>query len=128
MSIFFKKIIIIIDIYIFLCYLCRMEKVKLNSLRSMAKILGTLACVGGAMCMAMYKGPTLLNEQLRQLLTLSSLLQSVKESWMIGCLFLMGSTCCWSFWLILQVLWLIFHCICSDIMLDFQFNHKILFL
>ncbi|XP_039119835.1 WAT1-related protein At4g30420-like [Dioscorea cayenensis subsp. rotundata] len=80
-----------------------MEKVKLNSLRSMAKILGTLACVGGAMCMAMYKGPTLLNEQLRQLLTLSSLLQSVKESWMIGCLFLMGSTCCWSFWLILQV-------------------------
>ncbi|KAJ0984928.1 hypothetical protein J5N97_003284 [Dioscorea zingiberensis] len=80
-----------------------MEKVKVTSLRGMAKVFGTLICVGGAMCMAMYKGPTLLNLQMRQILSLNSLLQSMKDSWMIGCLFLMGSTCCWSFWLILQV-------------------------
>ncbi|KAJ0960856.1 hypothetical protein J5N97_001261 [Dioscorea zingiberensis] len=80
-----------------------MEKVKVTSLRGMAKVFGTLICVGGAMCMAMYKGPTLLNLQMRQILSLNSLLKSMKDSWMIGCLFLMGSTCCWSFWLILQV-------------------------
>ncbi|PIA37038.1 hypothetical protein AQUCO_03100056v1 [Aquilegia coerulea] len=76
-----------------------LEKVDI-SLRSMAKVGGTLLCVGGAVSMAMIKGPKLLNIELD---TPNSVLHSGGENWILGCLLLFGSCCCWSFWLILQV-------------------------
>ncbi|TYJ96380.1 WAT1-related protein [Cucumis melo var. makuwa] len=38
-----------------------MENLKMGSLRSMAKIGGTVVCVSGAMCMALLRGPKLIN-------------------------------------------------------------------
>ncbi|XP_038978202.1 WAT1-related protein At4g30420-like [Phoenix dactylifera] len=70
-----------------------LEKVKLRSFRSMAKVLGTVICVGGAMSMAFFKGPRLLNVGY----------QNSGQTWVIGGLLLIGSSFCWSFWLILQV-------------------------
>ncbi|MQM05029.1 hypothetical protein Taro_037834, partial [Colocasia esculenta] len=80
-----------------------LEKVNIRSLRSVAKIVGTAVCVGGAITMALLKGPkiNLLHMGLKQ--TPSSLLHTVGEDWVMGCLFLFGSCCCWSSWLIIQV-------------------------
>ena len=38
-------------------YLFRMESVNIKKLRSQAKIVGTIVCVGGALLMMLYKGP-----------------------------------------------------------------------
>ncbi|XP_043710228.1 WAT1-related protein At4g30420-like [Telopea speciosissima] len=79
-----------------------LEKVRIRSLRSMAKVVGTAVCVGGAVSMALLRGPKLLNTSIFpfQDLTLSS---GGGENWLMGCLFLFASSCCWSIWLILQV-------------------------
>ncbi|KAH7674889.1 WAT1-related protein [Dioscorea alata] len=65
-----------------------LEKLELRSLRSMAKVFGTLICIAGAMCMALYKG--------------SAILLSSKQNLLLGCMFLFGTDICWSLWLILQ--------------------------
>lgn len=77
-----------------------LEKVNLQSVRSMAKIFGTVICVVGALCIAFFKGPSLLNVGYQNL---TELLHFGAQKWKIGVLLLIGSTCCWSFWLILQV-------------------------
>uniref|UniRef100_A0A1D1Y0Q1 Auxin-induced protein 5NG4 n=1 Tax=Anthurium amnicola TaxID=1678845 RepID=A0A1D1Y0Q1_9ARAE len=79
-----------------------LEKVSLRSSRSIAKIGGTILCVGGAMAMALLKGPKLLG----MVLWISNAphdVQGAGEDWVMGCVFLLGSCCCWSLWLILQV-------------------------
>ncbi|KAG4970463.1 hypothetical protein AAZX31_13G116000 [Glycine max] len=45
--------------FIFACIL-RLEKIKIKSIRSQAKVVGTLATVSGAMVMTLLKGPVLL--------------------------------------------------------------------
>ncbi|GMY17337.1 WAT1-related protein At4g30420-like [Fagus crenata] len=77
-----------------------LEKVNFGSLRSIAKILGTILCVTGAMFMALLRGPKLLNVEF---LPTKSVFGFGGENWLLGCLFLFGSCCCWSLWLILQV-------------------------
>lgn len=79
-----------------------LEKVNARSLRSIAKIIGTVLCVGGAVCMALVKGPRLLNTQI---LPPKSLLLGMGggENLKLGCLFLSVCCCCWSFWMIMQV-------------------------
>ncbi|XVF34316.1 hypothetical protein REPUB_Repub18cG0049200 [Reevesia pubescens] len=77
-----------------------LEKVNIRSLRSIAKIAGTVICVTGAIFMALLRGPKLLNAQI---LPANSLFESEDEHWLLGCLFLFGSSACWSLWLILQV-------------------------
>ncbi|KAG6488690.1 WAT1-related protein At4g30420-like [Zingiber officinale] len=74
-----------------------LEKVELRSMRSMAKVLGTLICVAGAITMAFFKGPRLLAMELCHMM-----LQSASNNWIIGSLFLIGSSICWSGWLIMQ--------------------------
>ncbi|CAN0912283.1 WAT1-related protein At4g28040 [Linum grandiflorum] len=44
-----------------LAVIFRMEKIKIRSVRSGAKIVGTVVCVAGAMAVAFLKGPKLLN-------------------------------------------------------------------
>ncbi|CAK7338093.1 unnamed protein product [Dovyalis caffra] len=71
-----------------------LEKINIRSFRSIAKIVGTVICVGGAISMALLRGPKLLN---------TTIFGSGGEDWLLGCLFIFASTCCWSIWLILQV-------------------------
>ncbi|KAH9767797.1 WAT1-related protein [Citrus sinensis] len=42
-----------------MAWIFRLEKVKIKSMRSQAKILGTIVTAGGAMCMTLLKGPIL---------------------------------------------------------------------
>ncbi|XP_078150344.1 WAT1-related protein At4g30420-like [Carex rostrata] len=77
-----------------------LETVKLRSLGSWAKILGTMICVGGAMTMAFFKGPKLLNMSFQNLMVD---LHTNIDKWVISGLYLMGSSSLWSLWLILQV-------------------------
>ncbi|XP_058212459.1 WAT1-related protein At4g30420-like isoform X1 [Rhododendron vialii] len=85
-----------------------MENLNLRSVRSNAKIVGTLICIGGAVLMTFYRGPKLLNS--RFLPPKSLILDggggsaaSDEDYWLLGSLLLFGSNCCWSLWLILQV-------------------------
>ncbi|XP_017441352.2 WAT1-related protein At4g30420-like [Vigna angularis] len=79
-----------------------MEKVNIRSWRSIAKIVGTVICVSGAVSIALLKGPKLLNvENLpSKSITMAS---SQADSWFLGCLFLIVSCFSWSIWLILMV-------------------------
>ncbi|KAH7545676.1 hypothetical protein FEM48_Zijuj01G0118900 [Ziziphus jujuba var. spinosa] len=87
-------------IYLLVLYMIRMEKVIPRSFSSIAKIIGTVLCVGGAVSMALLKGPKLLNTQF---LPSNSLFGNGGENLQLGCLFLFGSSCFWSFWIIMQV-------------------------
>ena len=86
-----------------------LESVEIRKPRSMAKIFGTAVCVGGAMVMTFLKGPKLLHDSLGvggagldldDLLLLNS---PASRNWVMGALFLVGSSSCWSLWLIIQV-------------------------
>ncbi|ONK70509.1 uncharacterized protein A4U43_C05F34440 [Asparagus officinalis] len=78
-----------------------LEKVNIRSPRSMAKVLGTVICVGGAISMAFFKGPKLMNAYSQS--TLISMLHLAGKNWKLGSLCLLTCSCCWSLWLILQV-------------------------
>ncbi|KAJ9557671.1 hypothetical protein OSB04_012285 [Centaurea solstitialis] len=82
------------------------EPINIGSVRTVAKILGTVLCVTSAAAMALIKGPKLLNSQLpssNSLLLNSSITSGSNNLWLLGCLCLFASSCCWSFYLILQV-------------------------
>ncbi|XP_037441466.1 WAT1-related protein At4g30420-like [Triticum dicoccoides] len=85
-----------------------LESVEIRKPRSVAKIFGTAVCVGGAMVMTFLKGPNLLHDSLGvddAGLDLQDLLLNSPASrkWVTGALFLVGSSSCWSLWLIIQV-------------------------
>ncbi|OMO61055.1 Drug/metabolite transporter [Corchorus capsularis] len=80
-----------------------LERVNIGSLRSIAKIVGTVICVSGAIFMALFKGAKLLNSQSQILVAGKSLVEWEGENWLLGFAGLLGSACCWSIWLILQV-------------------------
>jgi hypothetical protein len=71
----------------------RIEKVELRSLRTIAKIVGTVICLGGAALMAFFKGPKLLG----------AVLLSVTRDWVKGGIYLVANAACVSVWYILQV-------------------------
>ncbi|KAG6770121.1 hypothetical protein POTOM_025791 [Populus tomentosa] len=77
-----------------------MEKVNIRSLRSNAKIIGTVISVSGAMSMALLKGPKLLNAGI---VATKSSSGSSGETWLLGSLILFGNSCCWAIWTIMQV-------------------------
>ncbi|KAK4853285.1 hypothetical protein QYF36_006574 [Acer negundo] len=79
------------------------EKINIGSLRSAAKISGTVVCVVGAICMALVKGSQLLNTEFFALQTKSIFGSGGDQTWLLGCLLLFGSSFCWSLWLVLQV-------------------------
>ncbi|KAH0654814.1 hypothetical protein KY285_029696 [Solanum tuberosum] len=85
-----------------------LEKVQMKSLRSIAKVIGTILCVAGAVAMALIKGPKLLNSQFIPTNGLLLILgkensDNLDSNWMLGVILLIASAICWSFWLILQV-------------------------
>lgn len=80
----------------------RFEKINLRSLRNVAKILGTICCVSGALTMAFIKGHKLLHMEffLPDSIHLTS---SGDDNWILGCLLLLASSVFWSCWMIMQV-------------------------
>ncbi|XP_050874495.1 WAT1-related protein At4g30420 [Lathyrus oleraceus] len=81
-----------------------MEKVNFRSLRTIAKIVGTLICICGAMFIALLKGPKLLNAENTPLKSvMASTLGGDENKWLLGCLFLLGSNVSWAVFLTLQV-------------------------
>ncbi|KAF3452873.1 hypothetical protein FNV43_RR03306 [Rhamnella rubrinervis] len=84
-----------------MAFISGLEKVTIHNLRSIAKILGTVLCVGGAVSMALLRGPKLINAE--HLHGESVFGSSGGENWLSGCLLLFASTCFWSLWLMLQV-------------------------
>lgn len=80
-----------------------MEKVNIRSLRTIAKIVGTLICICGALSIVLLKGPKLLNATI---IPSKSIMagSDTDKNWLLGCVFLLASSVAWSFWLILQVL------------------------
>lgn len=92
-----------------------LEKVEVRSMRSMAKVFGTVTCVGGAVSMAFFKGPRLLNLEM-EFHKLATLFHSASKNWIVGSLLLMGSSCCWSLWLVLQVInFSVLYCCCTQL-------------
>ncbi|KAI4377262.1 hypothetical protein MLD38_014922 [Melastoma candidum] len=82
----------------------KLEIVDIKNNRSIAKIVGTIICVGGAVTMALLKGPKLLNRRIGILPPTSTWATlTSNDNWLLGSLFLLGGCCCWSSWLILQV-------------------------
>lgn len=80
-----------------------MEQVNIRSLRTIAKILGTIIGVSGAVFIALLKGPKLLNAESITSKSIIGTTLGSDENWLLGCLVLFGSCVAWSVWLILQV-------------------------
>ncbi|KAG8388000.1 hypothetical protein BUALT_Bualt02G0079600 [Buddleja alternifolia] len=79
----------------------RIEQVHISRIDGMAKLLGTLASVGGATIITLYKGPPLLNQGNNQ--SMMMLLSTNKvQSWTWGCIFLLGHCLSWAGWMVLQ--------------------------
>ncbi|XP_068652433.1 protein WALLS ARE THIN 1-like isoform X2 [Aristolochia californica] len=86
----------------------RIEQVRIKRKDGIAKLLGTLACVGGATVITIYKGPTIygrstlhgtyfMNQQQMPILGDAS-----AKNWTLGCIYLIGHCLSWSGWLVLQ--------------------------
>lgn len=84
----------------------RIEKVRIDRRDGIAKLMGTLACVGGATIITLYKGPTIfgpsraLNDASQS--TMLWLGDAKGKNWTLGCLYLIGHCLSWSGWLVLQ--------------------------
>ncbi|MQM01076.1 hypothetical protein Taro_033823 [Colocasia esculenta] len=82
-----------------------LEKVSLTS-RGIAKIGGTFLSVGGAITMAVLKGPKLWGHVISNPSynsTYNIVDQGANRDWFLSCLSLFLCCCCWSMWLIMQV-------------------------
>eukprot|EP01018_Ginkgo_biloba_P010924 Gb_12953 [translate_table: standard] len=87
----------------------RLEQVHIKRRDGVAKIVGTIACVGGATIITLYKGPPInslwepsLNVN-RHFQAFQSDLTSVKtENWTLGCIYLLGNCLAWSGWIVIQ--------------------------
>ncbi|KAJ4952754.1 hypothetical protein NE237_029586 [Protea cynaroides] len=85
----------------------RMESVSLKQQYGVAKVLGTVTCVSGALIVALYKGPSLkfLNwcPSVHKEFSHSSVINSShKMEWVKGSLIMLSANTAWSLWLILQ--------------------------
>lgn len=85
---------------------CRLEEVNLTRRDGLAKIVGTIACVGGATIITLYKGPAI-NELWQRSLNLEDaahLSANKAENWTLGCLYMIGNCLAWSGWIVIQVI------------------------
>ena len=92
--------------YIDLCLdlVCRIEEVQLNRRDGIAKVLGTICSVAGALIITIYKGPIIFgpNSPLNQSQPSISLGDAEGKNWTLGCIGLIGHCICWSSWIVLQ--------------------------
>ncbi|KAK8607029.1 hypothetical protein V6N13_052780 [Hibiscus sabdariffa] len=92
----------------FIAVLLRMEALRLNTTVGIAKLVGILICLAGALTLAFYKGPHFKLSCLHHLFedrhgrTLPSRTSSGGETWIKGCLLMLLSNIFWGLWLVLQ--------------------------
>ncbi|KAE9588241.1 putative EamA domain-containing protein [Lupinus albus] len=82
-----------------------LEEVNITRKDGLAKILGTIACVGGATIITLYKGLPLLQQQTHEIdgdkfeVDQSS---TKNQNWTLGCLYLLGHCLSWAGWMVFQ--------------------------
>ncbi|XP_057752451.1 WAT1-related protein At3g18200-like [Arachis stenosperma] len=84
-----------------------LEEVNIARIDGLAKILGTIASVGGATVITLYKGPPLLHLQTPQMQEDSYIHQSSTKvqnwTWVgWGCVYLLGHCLSWAAWMVFQ--------------------------
>ncbi|XP_057863501.1 auxin-induced protein 5NG4 [Cryptomeria japonica] len=85
----------------------RLEEVHLRRRDGLAKIVGTIACVGGATIITLYKGPAI-NHLWQKSLNLGALAEDAAHlsanagNWTLGCLYMIGNCLAWSGWIVIQ--------------------------
>ncbi|PWA71809.1 Drug/metabolite transporter (chloroplast) [Artemisia annua] len=81
----------------------RLESVNIARRDGLAKIIGTLASVGGAMVITLYKGPPLLRHDGAIVNHEDILSGSTKMlDWTWGCIYLLGHCLSWAGWMVFQ--------------------------
>ncbi|KAL8509879.1 hypothetical protein ACS0TY_016919 [Phlomoides rotata] len=71
----------------FLAIIFRMEKVKLTSMSSQAKVMGALVSIAGALIVVLYNGPLLITDHALQSRTPSHVFDSIsnaRSNWIVG--------------------------------------------
>ncbi|CAI0400623.1 unnamed protein product [Linum tenue] len=77
------------------------EQVNLRRRDGLAKVAGTIACIGGATIITLYKGPPLLHHGEHQQTDIAS--DSKKtQNWTWGCIYLLGHCLSWAGWMVFQ--------------------------
>lgn len=80
----------------------RLERVRIKSIHSQAKIVGTIVTLGGAMLMTLYKGPILEMFWSKSTDHTGATTSTTGQNWVVGTLMLLGSCTGWSGFFILQ--------------------------
>lgn len=83
------------------CMKRRLEVVEVNNPRGVAKILGTLLSLGGALTMTLYKGHAIPSLQGAPIHITRN---SVHNHWFKGSILTVSSCVLWSLWFITQVI------------------------
>ncbi|XP_021908023.1 WAT1-related protein At3g53210 isoform X2 [Carica papaya] len=80
------------------------EELNLRRKDGVAKVLGTIVSVNGALLITLYKGPVIYGPSSGSKLSLLvfPLGNAEGKNWTLGCLCLMGHCLCWSCWIVLQ--------------------------
>ncbi|XP_078174005.1 WAT1-related protein At3g30340-like [Carex rostrata] len=85
--------------------LLRLETVNIKNKAGMAKIIGVLLALIGAMVLTLYKGVSLTHKtthQIRPLHTTNIGINNSPKKWMLGSIALLGNAFSFSFWMLLQ--------------------------
>ncbi|CAL1369809.1 unnamed protein product [Linum trigynum] len=84
------------------------EQVNLRRRDGLAKVAGTIACIGGATIITLYKGPPLLHHG-GNMLTMEEHQQidiasdsKKMQNWTWGCIYLLGHCLSWAGWMVFQ--------------------------
>ncbi|KAK4262120.1 hypothetical protein QN277_027718 [Acacia crassicarpa] len=82
----------------------RVERVRLNRISGIAKVLGVIASVAGASVITLFKGPVIYNphSSLHQKHLLPLLGGVYEKNWTLGCIALIGHCLSWSGWIVMQ--------------------------
>ncbi|MED6208170.1 hypothetical protein PIB30_042623 [Stylosanthes scabra] len=82
----------------------RLEKVNMTRRNGLAKAIGTIASVGGATIIILYKGPPLLHQTHGSRSTLQGDHNSeeMQQNWRWGCIYLLGKCFSWAGWMVFQ--------------------------
>nr|XP_027092896.1 WAT1-related protein At1g43650-like isoform X2 [Coffea arabica] len=91
-----------LPIIVFIMAVClRIESLSITQWHGMAKVLGAVTCLSGAMVITFYKGPALYSEYGKEASHNSSRTYT-KEEWIKGSLLMLGANLTWAIWLIMQ--------------------------